>query len=83
MVGVGAQSDSCRVCDPCSQHKEPYCVEGIVGTYDGVYKRGAGKGDKTYGGVSQLLAPLPGVFIYVPVRQLLSRSRPLRRQGES
>jgi alcohol dehydrogenase (NADP+) len=30
--------------------KEPYCDEGQVGTYAGVYKRGAGKGDKSYGG---------------------------------
>jgi hypothetical protein len=40
----------------------------MVGTYAGVYKRGAGKGDKTYGGVSELLASLPGVLIYVSVR---------------
>jgi hypothetical protein len=54
----------------------------MVGTYAGVYKRGAGKGDKTYGGVSQLLIPIPNVFIYVAVRQLCPCSRPLRRQGE-
>lgn len=54
----------------------------MVGTYAGVYKRGAGKGDKTYGGVSQILAPLPGVLTYFPVRQLRSCPLPLRHQGE-
>jgi len=62
LVGVGAQSDSCRVCDSCKEHKEPYCVEGMVGTYAGVYKRGAGKGDKTYGGYANY-ARVPAHFV--------------------
>ena len=52
LVGVGAQNDSCRDCVQCKAHREPYCDEGQVGTYNGVYKRGAGKGDKSFGGYS-------------------------------
>jgi len=62
LVGVGAQSDSCRVCNPCTQHKEQHCVEGMVGTYASVYKRGAGKGDKTYGGYANY-ARVPAHFV--------------------
>ena len=50
LVGVGAQNDSCLACGQCEAHREPYCDNGQVGTYSGIYQRGAGKGDKSYGG---------------------------------
>lgn len=48
--GVGAQNDSCMECDYCKTEQEPYCPTANCGTYAGIYKRGAGKGDKSYGG---------------------------------
>jgi hypothetical protein len=50
LVGVGAQNDSCLECGQCKASKEPYCDNGIVGTYGGKYKKGNGKGDKSFGG---------------------------------
>ena len=35
-AGVGVMVDSCRVCKPCSDLTEQYCVEGITGTYNGM-----------------------------------------------
>ncbi|KAK4703187.1 hypothetical protein P7C70_g3028, partial [Phenoliferia sp. Uapishka_3] len=49
IAGVGAQSDSCGTCDNCNAGVEPYCADN-VGTYNGVYKKGNGAGDKSYGG---------------------------------
>jgi len=50
LVGVGAQNDSCQECGQCKNDREPYCDKGQVGTYNGVYYRGNGTGDKSYGG---------------------------------
>lgn len=50
LIGVGAQNDSCLECGQCKAQREPYCDKGQVGTYAGVYYRGNGKGDKSYGG---------------------------------
>ncbi|KAL1974888.1 hypothetical protein VTN31DRAFT_5092 [Thermomyces dupontii] len=49
LVGVGAQTDSCRSpngpCKECESNREPYCPH-LVTTYDGVYMNGG----KSYGG---------------------------------
>jgi alcohol dehydrogenase (NADP+) len=37
----------------CKEGKEPYCDKGMVGTYAGRYKKGNGKGDKSFGGTSR------------------------------
>lgn len=63
MVGVGAQNDSCLECTQCKAHREPYCDQGQVGTYNGRYKRdGPGKGDKSYGGYADYHRA-PGHFV--------------------
>ena len=46
LAGVGVMVDSCRVCDNCKSHEEPYCQKGFVGTYNA--KDYAGK--VVYGG---------------------------------
>ncbi|MES1219593.1 MAG: NAD(P)-dependent alcohol dehydrogenase [Bacteroidota bacterium] len=33
-AGVGVMVDSCRICNPCNQYMEQYCVEGMTGTYN-------------------------------------------------
>ena len=65
IVGVGAQNDSCLKCGNCQADKEPYCDEGQVGTYAGVYKKGNGKGDKSYGGYADYHRA-PGHFV-IPI----------------
>ncbi|GAA5877088.1 hypothetical protein JCM1840_005306 [Sporobolomyces johnsonii] len=62
IVGVGAQNDSCLECDQCKADLEPYCEKGQVGTYAGVYYRGNGKGDKSYGGYANYHRA-PGHFV--------------------
>jgi uncharacterized zinc-type alcohol dehydrogenase-like protein len=37
-AGVGVMIDSCRVCKPCNDNMEQYCVDGMTGTYNG-YER--------------------------------------------
>jgi len=63
IVGVGAQSDSCRECVQCKQNREVYCDLGQTGTYNGIYQRGEGKGDKSYGGYGNY-ARHPGHFVF-------------------
>lgn len=41
-MGVGAQSDSCHKCRNCEAGEEPFCKDGIVGTYNGQFKNGSG-----------------------------------------
>ncbi|SGY39878.1 BQ5605_C003g02289 [Microbotryum silenes-dioicae] len=62
LVGVRAQNDSCGECGQCTAHREPYCDNGQVGTYAGVYKKGNGKGDKSYGGYANYHRA-PGHFV--------------------
>jgi uncharacterized zinc-type alcohol dehydrogenase-like protein len=33
-AAVGVMVDSCRVCNPCKNYLEQYCVEGATGTYN-------------------------------------------------
>ncbi|GAA5872442.1 hypothetical protein JCM3774_004522 [Rhodotorula dairenensis] len=63
IVGVGAQNDSCLECEQCKNHREPYCDNGQVGTYNGKYYReGPGKGAKSYGGYADFHRA-PGHFV--------------------
>jgi uncharacterized zinc-type alcohol dehydrogenase-like protein len=48
LAGVGVMVDSCRVCEPCRSDAEPYCVRGMIGTYNGFDY----EGETTYGGYS-------------------------------
>ena len=34
LAGVGVMVDSCRVCDNCKAARKPYCIKGMVGTYN-------------------------------------------------
>jgi len=50
LAAVGCLVDSCRVCENCKQGLEQYCLNGMVGTYNGQEKDGSGN---TYGGYSK------------------------------
>ncbi|KAM0755478.1 GroES-like protein [Meredithblackwellia eburnea MCA 4105] len=62
IAGVGAQCDSCYKCEPCKANREPYCDGGQTGTYNGVFRAGNGKGDKSYGGYANYNRS-PGHFV--------------------
>ena len=47
-VGVGVMVDSCRDCAHCREGYEQYCLNGMVGTYDGIDRDGS----PTQGGYS-------------------------------
>ena len=47
-VGVGVMVDSCRICENCRAEAQPYCVKGMVGTYNARDY----KGELTFGGYS-------------------------------
>jgi alcohol dehydrogenase (NADP+) len=50
LAAVGCLVDSCRICDNCNQGLEQYCLNGMVGTYNGQERDGSGN---TYGGYSK------------------------------
>ncbi|WP_263374172.1 NAD(P)-dependent alcohol dehydrogenase [Granulicella aggregans] len=48
LAGVGVMVDSCRVCENCLAEAQPYCVKGMVPTYNGkTYE-----GEMVFGGYS-------------------------------
>lgn len=49
LAAVGCMVDSCRTCSSCTQGLEQFCVEGMIGTYNGPDKHSGGM---TYGGYS-------------------------------
>ena len=54
LAGVGVLVDSCRVCENCLASEEPYCVKGMVGTYNALDYAG----NPTYGGyATNIVAP--------------------------
>ena len=54
LAGVGVTVETCMVCDNCKAGAEPYCVKGMVGTYNAK----SYEGDVMYGGYSDtILAP--------------------------
>jgi uncharacterized zinc-type alcohol dehydrogenase-like protein len=48
LAGVGVMVDSCRICENCKEEAQPYCVKGMVGTYNARDY----KGELTFGGYS-------------------------------
>jgi len=50
LVGIGCMVDSCRECENCKEGLEQFCMNGMVGTYNGKERDGSGM---TYGGYSK------------------------------
>jgi uncharacterized zinc-type alcohol dehydrogenase-like protein len=48
LAGVGVMVDSCRICENCKAEAQPYCIKGMVGTYNARDY----KGELTFGGYS-------------------------------
>ncbi|MDO5656328.1 MAG: NAD(P)-dependent alcohol dehydrogenase [Flavobacteriaceae bacterium] len=62
-VAVGCIVDSCRTCSSCREHLEQYCLNGMVGTYNG---KDAHLGGHTFGGYSEKIVVDENYVLKVP-----------------
>lgn len=70
ICGVGAQNDSCGKCGQCTNDREPYCDEGQVGTYAGVYKKGVYWLSTRFSPKASSSSPSPGVALTISLTLL-------------
>merc|ERR1712226_757740 len=61
-VGAGAQSGACGSCEFCKADQDPYCVEGMIGTYQGKW----GDGSDSQGGYADYVRVQGKFAIEVP-----------------
>jgi uncharacterized zinc-type alcohol dehydrogenase-like protein len=78
-VGVGCMVDSCRTCDNCKKGLEQYCLNGSVGTYNGVNKYGTG--ERTQGGYSSHIVVTEEFVLKIPEGIALENAAPLLCAG--
>ena len=62
-VAVGCLVDSCKTCSSCAQNLEQYCLNGMVGTYNG---RDENLGGHTFGGYSERVVVDENYVLKVP-----------------
>lgn len=63
LVAVGCMVDSCRVCHPCEEGEEQFCVEQFTGTYNSKDRH---DGTINYGGYSDKLVTSERFVLRVP-----------------
>jgi uncharacterized zinc-type alcohol dehydrogenase-like protein len=78
-VGVGCLVDSCRTCTNCKKGLEQYCLNGSVGTYNGVNKYGTG--ERTQGGYSTHIVVTEDFVLKIPEGIALEHAAPLLCAG--
>ncbi len=78
MAAIGCLVDSCRTCDSCKKDLEQYCLNGMVGTYNGKDKH---LGGHTFGGYSQKVVVVEDFVLRVPENLDLSAVAPLLCAG--
>ena len=78
VVGVGVFVDTCRQCPSCKSGNEPYCDEGMTGTYNA---RERGTGAPTYGGYSTRITVSEDYVLRIPESLPLDRAAPLLCAG--
>jgi uncharacterized zinc-type alcohol dehydrogenase-like protein len=78
-VGVGCLVDSCGTCINCKKGLEQYCLNGSVGTYNGVNKYGAG--ERTQGGYSTHIVVTEDFVLKIPEGIALENAAPLLCAG--
>ena len=76
-VGVGCLVNSCQHCPSCAEGLEQYCVNGFVGTYNGVDKDGS----PTYGGYSTMVVVDQNFVLKIPENLPLDAAAPLLCAG--
>jgi len=77
-VGVGCMVDSCRHCEPCEQHLEQYCKEGMTGTYNSLER---GTKIPTQGGYSDKIVVDKNFVLKIPANLPLDGAAPLLCAG--
>lgn len=78
-VGVGCMVNSCGECKNCQQGLEQYCLNGMVGTYDGIDTYG--NGEKTQGGYSTHIVVTEKFVLSIPEGIPLDKAAPLLCAG--
>jgi uncharacterized zinc-type alcohol dehydrogenase-like protein len=78
-VGVGCLVDSCGTCENCKKGLEQYCLNGSVGTYNGVNKYG--DGERTQGGYSTHIVVTEHFVLQIPEGIPLENAAPLLCAG--
>lgn len=78
-VGVGCMVDSCGECTNCEKGLEQYCLNGMVGTYDGVNRYG--DGERTQGGYSSHIVVTEDFVLQIPEGLPLDKAAPLLCAG--
>lgn len=78
LAGVGCLVDSCRECSNCREGLEQYCLNGMVGTYNGKDKHSGGI---TYGGYSKQIVVTEDFVLKVSDKQPLEGIAPLLCAG--
>ncbi len=78
LAGVGCMVDSCRECANCQEGLEQYCLNGMVGTYNGEEKDGSGI---TFGGYSKQILAHEDFVLHISDKQPLSGIAPLLCAG--
>lgn len=78
LVGVGCLVDSCRHCENCKQGLEQFCLNGMVGTYNGKDKHSGGN---TYGGYSKQIVVHEDFVLSISDKQPLEGIAPLLCAG--
>jgi uncharacterized zinc-type alcohol dehydrogenase-like protein len=76
-VGVGCMVNSCQHCPACAEGLEQYCVNGMVGTYNGIDKDGS----PTYGGYSTMVVVDQNFVLKIPENLPLDAAAPLLCAG--
>ena len=77
-VGVGCIVDSCRNCSSCENHEEQYCLNGMVGTYNG---KDVHLGGHTFGGYSERVVVDENYVLKVPDNLDLAAVAPILCAG--
>jgi uncharacterized zinc-type alcohol dehydrogenase-like protein len=78
-VGVGCMVNSCGTCANCVKGLEQYCLDGMVGTYNGVDKYG--NGERTQGGYSTHIVVTEDFVLRIPEGMDLDKAAPLLCAG--
>jgi len=76
-VGVGVMVESCRECENCVAGNEQYCLDGFVGTYDGI----GSDGRPTDGGYSTHIVVDEHFVLAIPEGIGLDAAAPLLCAG--
>ena len=78
LAAVGCLVDSCRECESCQHDLEQYCLNGMVGTYNGSDKH---LGGHTFGGYSERVVVDEHFVLKVPANLDLAAVAPLLCAG--